>query len=112
MLQAGIIRPSISPWASPIVIAFKKSGARRLCIDYRKLNSVTQKDAYPLPRIDEMLDSLGNSKWFSSLDLSSGYWQIPVEESSKSKTAFISKQGLFEFNSMPFGVCNGPATFQ
>ena len=74
MLQAGIIWSSISPWASPIVVVSKKNEKKWLCIDYRKLNSVTQKDAYPLPRIDEMLDSLGNSKWFLSLNLSSGYW--------------------------------------
>jgi hypothetical protein len=112
MENAGIIQPSTSPWASPIVIVSKKNEKKRLCIDYRKVNSITKKDAYPLPRIDEMLDALGNSKWFTSMDLTSGYWQIGMHPDSIQKTAFVSREGLYEFNVMPFGVCNGPATFQ
>jgi deoxyuridine 5'-triphosphate nucleotidohydrolase len=112
MLDANIIRPSTSPWASPIVVVSKKNGKKRFCVDYRKVNAITRKDAYPLPRIDEMMDSLGSAHWFSSMDLTSGYWQIEMEENSKAKTAFTSREGLFEFNVMPFGLCNAPATFQ
>ena len=81
-------------------------------MDYRKLNAVTRKDAYPLPRIDDTLDSLRNSKWFSTLDLTSGYWQVEVNPEDCSKTAFCTSEGLFEFKVMPFGLCNVPATFQ
>ena len=112
MLQQGIIRPSSSPWTSPIVLVKKKNGKTRFCVDYRKLNKVTKRDAYPLPRIDEILDSLGKAKWFTSLDLASGYWQVEMSEADREKTAFITKQGIFEFNVMPFGLTNAPATFQ
>ena len=112
MLEAGIIQRSNSPWASPVVIALKKNGKKRFCVDYRKVNSITTKDAYPLPQIDQMMDSLGNAKWFSSMDLTSGYWQINMDQNSKAKTAFVSREGLFEFNVMPFGLCNAPVTFQ
>ena len=81
-------------------------------MDYRKLNAATRKDAYPLPRIDDTLDSLGNSKWFSTLDLTSGYWQVEVNPEDRCKTAFCTSEGLFEFQVMPFGLCNAPATFQ
>ena len=112
MMQQNIIRPLSSPWASPIVLVKKKNGKTRFCVDYRKLNKVTKRDAYPLPRIDEILDSLGKAKWFSSLDLTSGYWQVEMNEIDREKTAFITKQGIFEFNVMPFGLTNAPATFQ
>jgi len=112
MLDANIIQPSTSPWASPIVVVSKKNGKKRFCVDYRKLNGITKKDAYPLPRIDEMMDTLGEAHWFSSMDLTSGYWQIGMEPESISKTAFISREGLYEFKVMPFGLCNAPATFQ
>ena len=81
-------------------------------MDYRKLNSVTHKDAYPLPCIDDTLQSLSGSKWFSTIDLLSGYWQVDIAENDREKTAFITYDGLFEFNVMPFGLCNAPATFQ
>jgi hypothetical protein len=112
MEKEGIIRPSKSPWSSPVVLVVKKNGKLRFCVDYRKLNNHTKKDTYPLPRIDEMLDALGKAKWFTSLDLTSGYWQVQVKEEDKEKTAFITKFGLYEFNVMPFGLCNAPATFQ
>ncbi|MCG8048186.1 MAG: reverse transcriptase family protein, partial [Candidatus Thiodiazotropha endolucinida] len=112
MLENNIIQPSSSPWASGIVLVSKKDGSKRFCIDYRRLNDVTIKDAYPLPRIDESLDQLAGSKWFSCLDLSAGYWQVEVEPDDKQKTAFVTRQGLFEFNVMPMGLCNAPATFE
>ena len=112
MLDRKIIQPSSSPWASPIVLVPKKDGSVRFCIDYRKGNAVTRRDAYPLPRIDDTLDTLAGAKWFSTLDLVSGYWQVELEEQDKEKTAFCTQDGLFEFNVLPFGLCNGPATFQ
>ena len=87
-MQDGVIRPSTSPWSSPIVMVRKKDGAWRFCIDFRKLNDVTHKDAYPLPRIDETLESLSGSTLFTTLDLASGYWQVELEEADKEKTAF------------------------
>ena len=112
LLSRGIIRPSTSPYASPIVVVRKKNGELRLCVDYRKLNDVTRKDSFPLPRIDECLDALGGATIFSSLDLASGYYQISMAEDDKAKTAFISPFGLFEFNRLPFGLSNAPATCQ
>ena len=112
MLQKDIIQPSSSPWASPIILVPKKDGSLRFCIDYRKLNSVTRKDAYPLPRVDNTLEALSGSKWFSTLDLLCGYWQVEVEEKDRHKTAFCTREGLFEFKVMPFGLCNAPAVFQ
>ena len=112
MLKNDIIQPSNSPWSSPIILVRKRDGSTRFCIDYRKVNSVTRKDAYPLPRVDDILDTLGGSKWFSTLDLKSGYWQVEVDSSSREKTAFTTSEGLYEFKVMPFGLCNAPATFQ
>ena len=112
MLAKGVIQPSCSPWASPIVLVPKKDGSVRFCIDYRKVNAATRRDAYPLPRIDDTLDTLAGAKWFSTLDMVSGYWQVEVADEDKEKTAFCTPDGLFEFNVLPFGLCNGPATFQ
>ena len=112
MLQRNIIQRSTSPWASPIVLVKKKDSTFRFCADYRKVNSLTRKDAYPLPRINDTLDTLAGSKWFTTLDLLSGYWQVELQKEDQEKTAFCTQEGLFEFQVMPFGLCNAPATFQ
>lgn len=112
MLQQNVIQPSCSPWASPIVLVKKKDGSMRFCVAYRRLNGLTKKDVYPLPRVDDALDQLGNSNYFSTLDLASGYWQVSMESGSLEKTAFATHNGLYEFLVMPFALCNAPATFQ
>ncbi|MGH0129364.1 UNVERIFIED_CONTAM: hypothetical protein FKN15_043515 [Acipenser sinensis] len=112
MREAGIIEPSDSPWTSPVVMVPKKDGKWRFCVDYRRLNDVTEKDSYPLPRIDESLDLVAGSKWFSSLDLRSGYWQVALSPAGRPKTAFSTGRGLWQFTVMPFGLCNAPATFE
>ena len=112
MLESGVIRPSNSPWASPIVLVKKKDGSVRFCVDFRKLNDETVKDVYPLPRISDMLEALSTGVYFSTLDAACGYWQIVMRERDKHKTAFICTEGLFEFEVMPFGLCNAPATYQ
>ena len=112
MQEAHVIQPSTSPWASPVVMVCKKDGSHRFCIDCRHLNVVTKCDTYPLPRIDDLLDQLGHCKYFSTLDLASGYWQIRVAAESREKTAFVTPNGLYEFLVMPFGLTNAPAVFQ
>ena len=112
MEEEGIIRPSKAPWASPTVLVRKKDGTVRFCIDYRKLNAITVKDAYPTPNIEDLLRMGARAKYFSSLDAISGYWQIPMAEESIPKTAFVSRKGLYEFLVMPFGATNAMATFQ
>jgi hypothetical protein len=111
MRRQGIIEPASGPWASPIVLVSKKDGSTRFCVDYRRLNNITRKDSYPLPRIDTILDSLEGSCWFSTLDLKSGYWQVELDQKDKEKTAFCA-EGLWQFRVMPFGLCNAPATFE
>ena len=93
MQEQGVIQPSQSPWASPIVLVQKKDGSTRFCVDYRKVNKVTRKDSYPLPRVDDILDSLAGAQWFSTLDLASGYWQVEVHPQHREKTAFTTGQG-------------------
>lgn len=112
LLESQVIRESSSPYASPIVLVRKKDGSLRMCVDYRPLNGKTRKDAFPLPRIEESLDALSGARWFSTIDLASGYNQVPVLEKDRPKTAFCTPFGLFEFNRMPFGLCNAPSTFQ
>lgn len=112
LLASKVIRESESPFSSPIVVVRKKNGDVRLCIDYRKLNLQTVKDAYALPNLEETFSALTGSKWFSVLDLKSGYYQIEVEEADKPKTAFVCPLGFWEFNRMPQGVTNAPSTFQ
>lgn len=113
MLACGAIRHSESPWASNVVLVRKKDNSLRLCLDFRKLNSQTIRDSYMLPLIETTLDSLCGAKWFTSLDLQSGYWQVEIEEEDKPKTAFrVGNIGFFECNRMPFGLTNAPAVFQ
>ena len=112
MLDQGVIQPTASPWASPVVLVPKKDGTTRFCVDYRKLNTVTVKDKYPLPNIRDIFDHLGKASIFSTLDLRSGYWQVPLDEESKAKTAFVCHRGQFMFNVLPFGVVNAPSQYQ
>ena len=112
LLALGLIQPSYSPWASGIVMVKKKSGELRFCCDFRPLNDVTVKDAFPLPRIDESLSRIANAKIFTSIDLAWDFWQIPLKKRDRRKTAFACELGLFEWRRMPFGLCNASATFQ
>lgn len=112
MLQDGIIEPANGPYAAPVTLQPKKDGSLRFCVDFRQLNSVTVRDVYPIPRIDDTLDQLQNAKYFTSMDLKSGFWQIELDDDSRSKTAFTTHAGLYNFTVMPFGLTNAPATFQ
>ena len=112
MLDADVIKRSRSPWSFPVVIVDKKDGSKRFCVDFRKLNQITKKKLLSLPLIDDILALLGEAKFFTSLDLKSGYWQVAMDEKDKEKTAFACHKGLFEFNVMPFGISNAPAVFQ
>ena len=112
MLENGIIEPSTSEWSAPIVLVRKKDKSLRLCVDYRRLNQVSQMDAYPMPRVDELIDRVGKARFISTLDLTRGYWQVPVAVDDRPKTAFATPFGLSQFNVMPFGLQGAPATFQ
>ncbi|MCP3663817.1 MAG: RNA-directed DNA polymerase [Gammaproteobacteria bacterium] len=112
MQTAGVTRPSNSPWSSPVVLVPKPDGTVRFCVDFRALNAVTKKDTWPLPLISEILDSLNNAKYFMSMDLMAGYWQVPMAPEDIEKTAVVTHNAKWEFTRMPFGLCNAPATFQ
>ena len=103
LLRAKIISPSRSPWASPVLLVPKGTNDYRMCIDYRKLNEVTKKEVYAIPRIDDTLDGLSGAQYFTTLDLASGYFQIPMSEADKAKTAFITYDGQYQYNFMSFG---------
>jgi hypothetical protein len=112
-LKRGIMEESSSPWASAPVVVSKKDGTSRFCIDFRRSNSITKADSFPIPRFDDCVDSLHGKKFFCTLDLQAGYWQVPLKsESDKEKTSFLTKKGLFQFTVLPFGLCNAPATFE
>ena len=108
---AGIVRKSTSPWAFPIVVVRKTDGTAQILVDYRRLNDVTKKDAHHLQRIDDIVDALHVAKYFSTLDLASGYHQVPVETRDQEKTGFVTLWGHYEYTVMPFKLCNAPATF-
>ena len=113
MLDAGVIRPSNSPWCNAVVLVRKKDGSLRFCIDFRKLNSLTVKDSHPLHRFCETLESLAGATHYLTFDMNFGCWQVPMDEESKQYTAFtLGSMGLYECESMPFGLCNAPPTFQ
>jgi len=112
MLDMGVIEESNSPWASPIVLVPKPDGSIRFCSDFRRLNSVTIPDAYPMPRIDDLIDKVGRAKYLTKIDLSRGYWQVPMDDSSVPISAFVTPHGQFQWRFMPFGLRNAPATFQ
>lgn len=112
MLELGVIEPSASPWASPVVLVPKRDGTTRFCVDYRRLNDCTVTDPYPMPRVDKLLDKIAQGHYLTTIDLCKGYWQIPLEVEAIPKSAFITPFGLYQFRVMPFGMKNAPATFQ
>ena len=112
LLEYDMIEPSKSPWACGVEMAKKKSDQLRFCCDFRYLNSVTVKDAYPIPRIDESLSKLGDKKFFTTLDLGSAFWQVTLRKQERDKTGFACELGLFQWKRMPFGTCNAMAIFQ
>jgi len=111
MLNTGVIQPSNSPWSSPVCMVRKKDGSFRFCIDYRRMNAVTVKDAFPVPDVKDALDSLRGAKYFATVDLLSGYWQLGMTDRARERSAFCTRRGLYEFTRMPFGLANAPPTF-
>ena len=111
MLRKGLICPSASPWGSPVIFMEKRDGTTRLCVDYRKLNDVTIKNKYPLPKIEDLFDQLNGARIFSKIDLRTGYHQLKVRETDIPKTAFVTRYGQYEYTVMSFGLTNAPAYF-
>lgn len=112
LVRKGMVESTDSSWSSPVVLVKKKDNSWRLCVDYRRLNAVTRKDAYPLPRIDDSLDALAGSVLFSTLDLLSGYWQVPLDQDAQDKAAFVTRGGLWKWKVLPFGLTSAPASFE
>ena len=111
MLESGVTEPSDSPWASPVCLVKKKDGTYRFCVDYRRVNSVSKRDAFPIPDIHDALDHLRGSRYFATIDLLSGYWQLGMTDRAKERSAFCTRRGLFQFTRMPFGLAGAPASF-
>ena len=112
LLKKEIIEHSTSPWSSPVVLVKKKDGTTRFCVDYRRLNQITTKDAFPLPRIDDIYDQLTKATYFTKFDFKAGYFQVPLDKTDRPKTAFSTRDGHFQFKVLPQGLTNGPPTFQ
>jgi len=112
MLKAKVVRPSTSEWASSVVVVPKNDGSLRFCVDYRRLNAVTKKDSYPIPRMEDCIDLLGDARVFSTLDCNAGSWQIPMAPDDIDKTAFTCHMGTYDYLKMAFGLTNAPAIFQ
>ena len=112
MLELGVVEESHSDWCSPVVLVGKPDGSVRFCVDYRRVNAVSKFDAYPMPRIDELVDRLGMATYYTTLDCTKGYWQIPLSPAAREKTAFSTPLGLYQFKVLPFGLFGAPATFQ
>ena len=113
MLSEGVVRPSKSPWSSPVVITRRKDGKPRFCVDFCRLNTVTKRGAYPLPQVNATLDKLRGARYLSTIDLKNSYWHVPLTEASKPLTAFTALgRGLYEINVIPFGLHSAPSTFQ
>ena len=112
MLMDGVIEPSISPWASPVVLVPKPDGSTRMCVDYGKLNQICIQDAHPLPHTQDVLDNMRGGKVFSTMDLKSGFWQMALAKEDQPVSAFVTHHGLWQFKRLPFGHVNAPAQFQ